>query len=134
MAPYPSPFDSEHTAATQKVDCREELSVYYFCALLITALNFMPVIVRDGSSADELQVVHQKVPASLIFWLLSSFVLSVPLVIEFILDVCTAIMYPVHYQNVLEHRFGHTLLLLALVLPFILLALFRRRLWRCTAE
>ncbi len=92
-------------------------------ALVTCALSFLPVMIRNFSDTRiDVQLHYQDIPESLAFLLLSSFVLAIPLVLEFIMDIASAAMYPIYYGNILEHRFGHILLLLSLVLPIILFA------------
>ncbi len=98
-----------------------KLTIYYIIALSLSALNFAPIINRDINSAWNSYYQKEKIPKSLSYWFLSSFVLSIPLILEFILDTFASKMHSTYYLNVLDHRFGQALLLFSLSLPVVLL-------------
>ncbi len=92
------------------------LILYYIAALSLSVLNFAPVASRSPSA-----VVHTIDSQILWSWILSCCILSIPLFIEFILDTIAAATNPIYYQHILEHRFGHVLILFSLCLPAVLL-------------
>ncbi len=67
------------------------------------------------------EVEYKEVPLPLTYWFVSSFILSVPLILEFGLDTIVSFVYPIYYHSILEHRFGRGLLLTSLGLPAVFL-------------
>ncbi len=90
--------------------------VYYAMAILLAYANFVPTHFTKES-------LHKKSPAISLevqYWFSGSCILSIPLIFEFVLDFFVSLLYPVFHQNILEHKFGHSFLLLSLALPAIL--------------
>ncbi len=99
-----------------------EIKVYYVIAFLLTLVNFAPIFYNHNIN-NETNFEHEEneqIPWSLIYWFVSSCVLSIPLILEFSLDTAVSVMYPIYYHNMLEHRFGQSLLLFSLFIPIIL--------------
>ncbi len=95
---------------------KSSIVMFYVIAFSLSILNFLPIILRPSDSA-----IHAINSPILFHWILSCCVLAIPLILEFILDIVAATLNPIYYQNVLEHRFGHLLLLFSLSLPVVLL-------------
>ncbi len=55
-----------------------------------------------------------------IYYFTTSFVLSLPLLLEFVLDTILSSVYPAYGRNISEHRLGHFAVLLSLALPLVI--------------
>ena len=92
------------------------LTRYYLIALTLISTNFLPFILYQLSHKEK-----EFAPSNyLVYWFLSCCVISIPLILEFSVDTVVSAIYPIYFHKILEHRFGHALLLLSLSLPVIL--------------
>ncbi len=83
---------------------------YYACAFFVCCVNFIPSFVRSkhGHSDDPIYYTA-------ILWFCASFVLSLPLLVEFLLDMLAKATHPTVYNHhILDHSMGHGLLIASL--------------------
>ncbi len=111
------PITSEHSFRKTPVHkkCFTPMTVYYIVLLVVNLVNFVPGVYSRYS----LKLQNQPISNKPLYWMSASAILSVPLIFEFILDTIVSVFYPVYHHNILEHRFGHSMLLLSLALPAI---------------
>lgn len=88
--------------------------LYYCVAIILCLLNFLPIVVKD-------QMVSKACMAKNTENLLNvCYFLSIPLLIEFILDTVASQFQTLNQLNGLEHRIGHGLLLVSMFLAVII--------------
>ncbi len=90
--------------------------IYYSIALIVNLTNFVPGVY----SRYHLDLLNQPISVKPMYWLSVSCILSIPLIFEFVLDAVVSVLYPIFNHNILEHRFGHSMLLLSLAMPALI--------------
>ncbi len=89
---------------------------YYLLTFILQSANFVPFFyITFGLSLQRRQI-----SLGTLYWFTTSCLLAVPLIFEFALDTVVSAVYSSYLNNVLEHRFGHSMLLLSLALPAII--------------
>jgi hypothetical protein len=89
--------------------------IYYSIAFSLQIINFIPGLIKTKSFTH-----NSKIPSPVLFLFAISCVLSVPPLFESCVDTFVTIIYQVHHPNIVEHNFGHNLLLISLLLPVVL--------------
>ncbi len=93
----------------------KKLVIFYTIAVILNVANFIPTInstINDIESPD--------IAIDCLIWYQYCFVLSIPMMVEYVLDLLVYFKNPDFYQNITDHRFGHGLLLLSMALPLVI--------------
>ena len=109
---------SSSSVEEKKHDANKPLVAFYFVAFFISCLNFIPLAYHEMEHENSANSVEVK---TFQLWLIIGLVVSIPLILEFFADVVVSGLNTDCVQNIVEHRFGHGLLLACLSLPSLLL-------------
>jgi hypothetical protein len=104
------PASTDNAKLTIKAN---SLWMYYCLAFLLQFINFIPGIVNKT-------VDHRHIPWDALYLFMASTILSIPPLVELALDIAVKAIFKIQHPQMLEHNFGHAVLLLSLSLPIIL--------------
>ncbi len=116
---YPTESEANKSQRTlrKRIQNINPLFLFYFIGITIMVSNIIPIFTASKSEIDS--ITRSERDWQTVYYFTSSFVLSVPLLIEFTLDFIVLACYPVYGRNVFEHKFGHFLVLISLTLPLV---------------
>ena len=108
------------TVGTAKIVSKAKNQFFYhFITSVLNYANLLPSIYTSIKN-----IGSPSMDSTSIGWFAACFVLVIPLVFEYLLDVAVSTAYPMYYRNIEGSRFGHALILFSLFMPlFVLLGL-----------